>query len=196
MAKREKVDRTLNGQLDAIEKKIFLLKIFYEKYFSGIEPIEPMRERDELRRMIRNLTRERIRNTGQAYRFRTLRARMSSYELYWRRNLVLIERGTHPKMKFRADLKAKRGGSATTANPSLRKTDDSALQEKAFTAVYDSYMGARERCGQGNDMSYESVREVLRNQVRNIKSRYRCKSVKFRVSVEDGRAKVTAVPIR
>ena len=57
-------------------------------------------------------------------------------------------------------------------------------------------MKARDKCGQASEMSYESVREVLSRQVRTIKSRYRCNSVKFKVTVEDGKAKVTAVPMR
>ena len=45
-------------------------------------------------------------------------------------------------------------------------------------------------------MSFESVRDVLQKQVRTIKSRYRCDAVKFRVTVEDGKAKVKAVPLK
>ena len=57
-------------------------------------------------------------------------------------------------------------------------------------------MKLRKKTGQSNDMSYDSVRAALSKQVRTIKSRYRCKTVKFKVSIEDGKAKVKAVPVR
>ena len=53
MARRDKLDIALNNRLDEFEKRVFLLKMEYEKHFSGIEQVEPLRERDELRRMMR-----------------------------------------------------------------------------------------------------------------------------------------------
>ena len=84
---------------------MFLLKIQYEKYFSGLERIEPLKEREDLRRFVRELMQEPITNTMQKHKFRTLKARYNSMELYWQRNITMIERGTHPKMKFRANMK-------------------------------------------------------------------------------------------
>ena len=46
---------------------MFLLKIQYEKYFSGLEKIEPLKEREELRRVVRDLMREFIPNTRQRH---------------------------------------------------------------------------------------------------------------------------------
>lgn len=203
MARREKIDRSLAGRLDEFERRLFVLKIEYEKYFSGVIQIEPVRERDDLKRMMREFTRNHITNTRQQFRLRTLRARFSSYELYWTRNMVQIERGTHPKMKFRANMRdraraeaaakvnARQQGRQAPARPSQAE-----LEDRAYSAVFDSYIEARGKCGQNTDLAFEAVRDVLRKQVRTIKSRYRCKSVKFRVTVEDGKAKVKAVPLR
>jgi len=104
MARKNKKDLGLNSRMDELERKIFILKMQYEKYFSGIERIEPAKEREAIKRTIRDMAQEYISNTQQKYRFVQIRARMSSLEMYWQRNLVLIERGTHPKMKFRANL--------------------------------------------------------------------------------------------
>ncbi len=201
MAKREKIDRGLEQTMDEFEQRLFVLKIDYEKYFSGIERIEPLRERDDLKRLLRELTIQPVLATRQKHRLRTLRARFASMELYWTRNLVQIERGTHPKMKFRADL-ADRARQATAAAPeaapAVRRREPSAeeREDAAYKAVYDKYLAARKKCGQSEDIAFESIRDVLQKQVRTIKSRYRCTSVKFRVTVEEGKAKVKAVPIR
>lgn len=198
MARRDKLDIALNNRLDEFEKRVFLLKMEYEKHFSGIEQVEPLRERDELRRMMREFQQMRVTSTRQKHRLRSLRARFTSMELYWQRNLLMIERGTHPKMKFRANLKDRERGLAPEATKVERKRrlTPQEREDKAYQAVYSKYMSARKNCGQNASMSYESVRDVLQKQVRTIKSRYRCKAVKFRVTVEDGKAKVKAVPLR
>ena len=64
----------------------------------------------------------------------------------------------------------------------------------AYKLVYEKYLEARGKCGQSTDLSFEAVREALRKQVRQIKSTYNVDSVKFRIVVEEGRAKVKAVP--
>lgn len=199
MARREKIDRVFQHRLEEFERRIFVLKIEYEKYFSGIEQIEPLRERDDIRRLLRDLQQTPITNTAQKHKLRSLRARWNSMEMYWQRNLVMIERGTHPKMKFRARLSEQRRGVGAPDTPKPerpRRLTAEEREDKAYQAVFDKYMETRQKCGQNTDLKYDSVREVLKKQVRTIKSRYRCKAVKFKITVEDGKAKVKAVPLR
>ncbi len=198
MAKRDKIDIVLNNRFEEFEKRLFVLKVEYDKYFSGIERVEPVRERDDLRRMLREMQQVVVTSTRQQHKLRSLRARFASMELFWQRNLVMIERGTHPKMKFRADLHDRSRGAPPAEGPRERRAPPSPEEREraAFQAVFDSYVEARKSCGQSADMSFESVRDVLQKQVRTIKSRYRCDAVKFRVTVEDGKAKVKAVPLK
>ena len=122
-------------------------------------------------------------------------------EYYWQRNMYMIERGTHPKAKFRANMRDRNRREAALraeqrkakARPGRSAAD---REEAAYQKVFDSYMEARGRCGQSTELQYEAVRDVLKKQIRTIKSRYRCESVKFRVTIEDGKAKVKALPQR
>lgn len=203
MARKQKIDRGLAQKLDEFEQRLFVLKIDYQKYFSGIDKFEPMRERDDLKRLMREITRLPVSATRQKHRVRSLRARFASMELFWTRQLVQIERGTHPKMKFRADLADRRraasAGTPEATAPAAERPKRLTAEEredKAYRQVYDKYVAARRKCGQGDDLAFDSIRDVLKKQVRTIKSRYRCSSVKFRVTVEDGKAKVKAVPLR
>ena len=50
--------------------------------------------------------------------------------------------------------------------------------------------------GESTDVPYEKVRDALRKQVRDVKSRYRCQSVKFKVTVEEGKVRLKAIPRR
>lgn len=213
MARIEKMNRGLSSQLDEIEQRTFVLKMTYEKYFAGLERIEPARERDEIKRIVRECGKEQIRNATQRFKYEGLKARFQMLELYWTRNLVMMERGTHPKMKFKADAKdreraareAQAAERAGVASPAMAAAAEAAqvLQERAertereeaaYKIVYARYIEAREKCGQSTDLSFDAVREALHKQVRTIKSTYNCESVKFRIVVEEGKAKVKALP--
>lgn len=208
MARVEKVDRALAGRLDEVEEKMFLLKINYEKYFSGLERREPYRDREEIRRLLRDFNESQIPQASQRFRFQSLKARFQALELYWNRNLALVERGAHPKMKFRADLheRGRKQAEATPeAAPSMAAEAEAVLrerqeqmerEERAFKAVYERYMQARSQCGQSTDIAFDAVRDALRKQVRQIKSTFNTDHVKFRIVIEEGRAKVKAVPVQ
>lgn len=209
--------------MDEFENRVFLLKIAYEKYFSGIDPVEPVRERDDLRRYLRDLLGAPITNGRQRFRLQQLRARWSTLELYWTRNLYQIERGMHPKQRYRADLKERARAEAelarqlpgstliperpgaslipeTSGEVARRAVQASgerpSASESSYKAVFDAYVQARGSCGQNTDIDYNVVRQTLEKQVEALKARTACSKVKFKVVVEDGKAKVKAVPVR
>lgn len=201
MARVRKENKILNSRLDELERRMFVLKLQYEKYFSGLERKEPIRERDEVKRFLHDLMQEPITNGRQRFRFQNLRARFTSLEMYLTRNLVMIERGTHPKMKFRASIRERQqkeiaDRKAARAARRERMITPEEREDRAYSKIYDSYIEARKQCGQTTSMDYEAVKQTLKKQVRMIKSRYRCDTVKFRVTVEDGKARLKAVPKR
>ncbi|HND33734.1 MAG TPA: MXAN_5187 C-terminal domain-containing protein, partial [Myxococcota bacterium] len=77
-----------------------------------------------------------------------------------------------------------------------RRQDLQEREERAYKLVFDKYIEARGKCGQSTDLSFDTMRTVLRQQVRQIKSTFGVESVKFKISVEDGKAKVKAVPVQ
>jgi hypothetical protein len=205
VARKEKADLAFGARLDAFEQALFLLKVEYDKYFNGIEKIEPLKDRDDLRRELREILTEKPGNTAQLHKLRTLRARFATHELYWQRQVVQIERGTHPKSKFRADIKdkarAEAEARAAAAGPDAKpaaapRPAPVDAEDAAFRAVFNKYVELRGQCGQSTDLDYGALKNVLQQQVRTIKSRYNCNAVKFKVTIEEGKARVKAVPLR
>ncbi len=195
MARRGKIDRQLKVELDDVEQKLFLLKINFDKYFNGVEPQEPTRDREEMRRLMRDMVNIEINNAVQRYKFKSLQARFTSLEQYFTRNLLMIERGTHPKFKFRLELQERRRTELDKARARRRTVLDTQRNEEVgFRDVYDDFMNKRKACGQKSDLDFKKVRKALQDQVEAIKSEYKCSSVKLRVTVVDGKAKVKAVP--
>ena len=62
--------------------------------------------------------------------------------------------------------------------------------------VYDSFVDAQKKCGQAGSVSYESLRDTLQKQARAIKQKHKCDSVRFKVSVEDGKVRMKALPTK
>ena len=198
MAKRDKKDHGLNGKLDEIERSIFRIKVAYEKYFNGIERFEPLKELEDLKRTIRDIMVTPIRNTQQRYRFTQLKARLSSLEMYWRRNVSQMERGVHPKQVFRANLKESQTQEAQRLQQERRERQkmDRQMEERRFRSVYDQLVDARQQTGQHTNISFDSVRDSLKKQSRMIKSKFKCDDVQFRVEIQDGKPKMKAVPVK
>ena len=192
MAQKQRVDRKLGADLDGLERQIQLLKISYEKYFSGVDKFEPSKEREDLRRTIRETDRARFIALVQRHRYQTLRSRFISLDTYIQRNLFQIERGTHPRFKFRADLSAKHGQPPPVSDYEKRRI----AEERTYKDVYDRYLEARRIAGQHTEADFDRVRSAIKRQVKTIQSRFKCSSVKFKVQVEDGVARIKAVPQR
>jgi len=198
MAKRDKKDHGLNSKLDEIERTIFRIKVAYEKYFNGIERFEPLKELEDLKRTIRDIMVTPIRNTQQRYRFTQLKARLSSLEMYWKRNVSQMERGVHPKQIFRANLKESQSQEAQRLQQERREKQkmERQMEERRFRSVYDQLVDARRQTGQSTNISFDSVRETLKKQSRMIKSKFKCDDVQFRVEIQDGKPKMKAVPVK
>jgi hypothetical protein len=197
VARLSPAQRQVKLQLNELEQRMHQLKLLYNKYFMGFDAIEPVRERDEIRRMLRDLMQKGITNNTLRYKLQQLRARSVSLETWITRNMVQIERGTHPKMKFRANLSDRRRAESS-ANRGLKNVrfDQEKKEDQALKKVFDAYVNARGKVGQSTDIPYEKVRDTLRKQVREVKSRYRCDAVKFKVTVEDGKVRLKAIPRR
>jgi hypothetical protein len=198
MAKREKKDLGLNSKLDEIERSIFQIKVGYDKYFNGIERFEPLKELEDLKRLVRSIMTNPIKNTQQQYRFTQLKARLSSQEMYWKRNVSQMERGVHPKQVFRANLKESQSNEAQRLQSERKEHQkiERQMEERRYRTVYDQLVNARRQTGQSTDISFDSVRSTLQKQSRMIKSKFKCDDVQFRVEIQDGKPKMKAVPVK
>ena len=110
--------KTQLERLEELERKIDHLKVSYEKYFRGIDRLEPWPERRDVERRVREFLRDPPRTTMARFRFANLRQRLTSLETYWNRVARQIEEGTHPLVLMRA--KRRLGG----ARPEGTRTGD------------------------------------------------------------------------
>ena len=121
------VDR---DEVGTLEEDFKALRTEYEKYFAGVERLEPLKERDRVKTALRRLSTVRTPNTAFKYRLNTLQASMITYENYWNRITRQIEEGTYHRDLFRlahkqmfadAAAAAKQAESAAPGNGGARE---------------------------------------------------------------------------
>ena len=126
--------RASDDPVEALEHDLKKLRIAYEKYFAGVERIEPARERDEVKQSLKRLmTQGHNKNTARRFRLQSLQASLVTHEQYWTRVTRQIEEGT-----FRRDLhRAQRRQleHARAHSPASEAEAEAPAPELAATAV-------------------------------------------------------------
>jgi hypothetical protein len=90
--------RVTAATLDELEEAIELLKVAYERYFNGVDRVPPTRDHDDVKRAVRVMMTQRIGTTALRFRMQGLKARLVTYEQYWTRILLQIEKGTFKRI--------------------------------------------------------------------------------------------------
>ncbi len=99
-----------------------------------------------------------------------------------------------------ADLKPPTSTAATSAptgasrggRPSAKSAED--LTDPKLRRLYQTYMGARRRCGETTDLRYEDMASSLRKQVPRLMTQTGAGSVEFKVVIRKGKAVLKALP--
>jgi hypothetical protein len=69
------------------------------------------------------------------------------------------------------------------------------MRDAEMRALYDAYVAAKRRCNEDvSRLSYDAVARSVSKQIPELMTRYRAKSVEFKVEVKDGRAVLKAIP--
>jgi len=183
----------ITQQMAQLEKKLNQLKTEYDKYFSGIERIEPVRLRDEVQRIIRQVGTWHITNTALKFKRDNLVAQFNSYTQYWNRILRRIEEGTYERDVFKMKLK-EQSGPVNSSKPASSGTSKN-LSGDGYDSVYNDLMSARKKAGVStNSMDRRAFEENLRRQSETIKKKYGASRVDFVVGEKDGKPVIKAVP--
>ncbi len=189
----------ISQALDVIEKQIKEIRHEYELYFTGEVRIEPQKMRTELQRVIGKLHNSHIPNTAQRFRFQSLQATFNSYQRLWDRTLLEIEQGRYAPHRFKVEHKpdpevAKQAAEAKIVRDLARalEADDHPLAPSNVEKLYREYVDARGKTQEPGKVSLDKFRQSLEKQVPALEGKLGGK-VKFKIAIEDGKAKVKGV---
>jgi hypothetical protein len=174
-------------ELRVLDQKLKQLKLDYDRYFLGSRPREPVVQRGEIDKLIAIYSNQAIRNSALRFRFSSICSRYQAFKRQWNEILRQIESGTYQRHRFKAELHDRE--QPDQADPAQEAVDQVPVADELFEA----YRAARERCGQDNrSLTPATLERVLAQQRESLRERYGDAEFRFRVVVEDGRAKIKA----
>lgn len=188
--------------LQLLEIKLKILKRDYELYFNGLEKREPLRLKEQVTKIIRKYLNEYIPNTALKFKYQSLVATFNTLNNYWMRIVAQIEAGTYSKDKFRAELHRreleKNLPKIAEEEKNIKKEvplQTSTPSEDKYKKLYDQFIKAKSECGQKSDITLEQMKKLIIERYLEIKKKYNCKKVEFKVVIEGGKAKLKGIPI-
>jgi hypothetical protein len=172
-------------ELRILDMKVKQLKLDYDRYFLGTRPREPNLLRGEVQKLIAMYSNQAIQNTALRFRFSSLCSRFQALRRQWDENLRRMEQGTYARDRFRADLHQRDRTAPAAATGSGSGPAGS---------LYEEYRDARLACGQEvAGLTPEVLQRVLAQQRGELRRRFGSDTeVRFRVVVEDGKARLKA----
>ena len=87
------------------------------------------------------------------------------------------------------------GAPARPAAPRAPQAPASGMSDAQLRRLYDQYVAAKRSCNEDvSRLSYDAVASTVSKQIPEIMTRFKAKSVEFKVEVKDGKAVLKAVP--
>jgi hypothetical protein len=187
-----------------LEKNLADLKLEFDKYFSGVEKIEPSKLRGEVQRMVRQLSTLYINNTATKFKKDSVIAQYNSYNQYWNRILRQIEEGTYVRDVFKADyrdrinMESSQPGDATqqkSVEPKKSAAQPGGSGSKPLEDVFNNLVAMKKKLGESTaNVTYDVLSSNLQKQTAAIKKKYNVSRVDFTVEEKDGKAVIKALP--
>jgi hypothetical protein len=104
-----------------------------------------------------------------------------------------MESGTYKRDVFKANLRVSGSVSKAEADPAL----GSVTSAQAGERLLESYLDAARACGQDvKGLTAKKLQAVVDKQTAALRKQLGCKDVSFRVTVQDGKVKLKASPVR
>jgi hypothetical protein len=182
----------IEEDLILLDARMKMLRNEYEQYFLGSRKREPQLLRGEVQKIITYYANVPIRNTGHRFKFNNLRARYFAFRRHWDDTQRRIEDGTYERHRFQAELHERERGAAGPEREE-RAVAAPAGERSDLDQLYSAWIEARKATGQPTaGLTREKLASQLEQQAANIRQRFGSADVRFRVVVEDGRAKLKA----
>jgi len=186
---------TIEEDLQSLDVKLKQLRLDYDQYFLGARPREPSLLRGEVQKLIAYYSNVAIQNTALRFKFSSLCSRFLTQRRQWDLTLRKIEDGSYERHVFRANLHARRSNEAPV--PAAAAAAPAWPAASGSTDLFDSYLEACRSVGQETaGLTRERLTQVMEGQRDALRQRYGCPEVRFRVVVEDGKAKLKATPLK
>lgn len=185
-------------ELVVLDNKLKHLKFEYEQYFIGSRPREPILTRADVQKLVTKYSNTGIQNTALRFKFNNLCSRFFAMRRQWDETLRKIEAGTYERHVFKAKLhERERGIDDSAPAPGAIARANANETTEGGTDLFEAYRNAKSACGEDvKALSRDKLDQLVAKQRDALKQKFGCDDVRFRVVVEDGKAKLKATPVK
>ncbi len=185
----------LEEDLNELENNLKRLRVEYEQYFMGNMRRPPSVLLGKVQKVILRFSNSPPLNTRYKFRFNQLNARFQMFRQHWGRTMREIENGTYKRHRFKADLRDRE------RNAPGAPTEESAASERRAKArkgdpmdqLADALNAARRKTGEhATPVDRAKLSDSIRKQTAILREQYADAKIRFKVVIEDNKAKVKA----
>jgi len=186
----------IREDIELLENKVTRLKVEYEQYFVGAVKREPVKDREEVERLIRRYSAANITNTAAKFKLQSIVSRFNSYRQYWNRTLRAIEEGTYRR-------RAEGGKRVQSPPPPTERPrgesgcgkDSSGTDDPFRKKIAEEYIEARRKCRESTSgITEDKISRTIEKNIRKVEERYKTRDVDVKVYVKDGKARLAIKP--
>jgi len=187
MKRRTQDVENIEEDLRALDQYISRLRVGYDQYFAGVLKREPYDLRNKVQKIINRYVDSPPRKSGFRFRFNQLNAKYQVYRQLWGRIMRQIEAGTYRPHRFKATLQDE------TAPPAAPDESSEKQASSGIDKLYGALAAARQKTGESaSDLSPEKLARLVRTQTQALRKKHGKGKVRFRVVIENNRAKLKA----
>lgn len=180
----------IDEELDSLDHNLKRLRIEYEQFFLGAMKREPYVLRGKVQKLVTKMVNEPPRNARQKFRFNTLNAKFQVYRQLWGRTMRQMEAGTYKRDRFKVKIHSQPGAAETPpARPDKKSPTKSG---SSIDQLHGALLSARKKTGQSTDLSSDVLNKMVKKQMDTIREKHGDVKVKFKVVIENNKAKVKA----
>ncbi len=181
-------------QLQALTGELRLLEKEYTLYFAGRSPRPPVENRSRFEQSLKKFERAPFDTHVQRFRFATLQGRYSSLTDLWDRGVRAREEGRPGPFGRSATSISEGKHRPATQVVHTASFADPANEADALHDLYNALMDARHQAGHGS-VPFHRFANLVKQQVALVQQRHDGR-VAFRVSLSDGKVRLTAKALR
>ncbi len=179
----------MEERVKILENDIHRLKTQYDQYFMGVQKLPPEKLARDVAKEIRLMSTTSVTNTALRFRIQQIVSRYNTFLNYWQRNLREVEEGRVPRRKgAAADLNDANDDIIEISSPEV----DRDQMDKLFQALTREYR----KIGSETTLEMSKVRRMVQKQTRELKEKYGCEKIGYRVVSEEGKVKIKASPVK
>ena len=177
---------TIDEELTRLEENIRRLKIEYEAYFNGGQPLPPNDTLFRVEQVVKKYSNDMRRmSVSQRFRFNQLLQRYAVHNDLWRKRLRKREEGREFAPRKRA---------AETYEATHITCRDPDREPGKMDQLLQALVEAKRRAGERtDDIDPARFQKFVREKTAQLKQEMGCESVQFSVTVKEGRVRFTAV---